>query len=409
MQYQRYLWLVPLLLFGSSAISPAQADNGQLKRGGLSVTAAPGIGALDVDFTITQTSLLSTYTSGPPTPPGSDTTFDGTIDFDTADGTPGEVLGVPLKVVNQQQIQKRGNQFVFAVSQRGVVSHTYPVAGTYTATFENCCQGVFKLTSSKSTLSFYTDDPPDDVIKKTVVVNVGAPGCQEQTLFAQLDCLLDKLNTAVDNAGITKELTLEKLHNQLNFTKGKKDEAEAACGVGDATKATTEMNKASGKMRDFLVFVKNHGQIDDGAEADFIAQGTAIKDIIDGLIAAGVCTGSACLPDPPRRAIQCEVDQLLDAIAAQATDAQIAEKLARKLDRISQILEQLDANCEVDNLKKATGNVKKMRTTVKNIMSQVSKLEKRGKIPASLIAALRAGGDFVTARLDDLSANGVCQ
>jgi hypothetical protein len=42
-------------------------------------------------------------------------------------------------------------------------------------------------------------------------------------------------------------------------------------------------------------------------------------------------------------------------------------------------------------------------------MSQVSKLEKRGKIPASLIAALRAGGDFVTARLDDLSANGVCQ
>lgn len=408
MQYQRYLWLIPLLLLGGGMVSSVQADSGQLKRGGLSVTAAPGIGELDVDFTITQTSLLSTYTSGPPTPPGADTTFDGMVDF--GDGSTGS--GIPLAVVSQQQIQRRGDQYVFAVSQRGVVSHTYPAVGTYTAEFENCCQGVFKLTSSRYSLSFYTDAPPDDVIIKRVTVTVGPPGCEEPTFFKQLDCLLTKLLGDVEGANELKSRAVlrNRLLNGLKRAIEKKAEAENLCGLGNEAAATTAMAVALDSMKTFIDRVSGNEFLDIlGLRSQFLALATPIRDIMQTLADTGVCQGSNCLPDPPQRAIQCEVDQLLDVVAQQATDAKIAEQLANKLDKISQVLEKLTANCDANNLKKATGNVKKMRTTVKNLAGQVTNLERRGKIPASLIAALRNGINRLNTILDNLSTNGVCQ
>jgi hypothetical protein len=242
-------------------------------------------------------------------------------------------------------------------------------------------------------------------------VTVPPDACQENTLFKQLDCLLDELLSDVEGTDLSDRAVLRsRLLNAINTTKEKKAEAEDLCGLGDEAQATTAMTVALESMNTFIARVNESDFLDTiGVKSQFLSKATPIRDIVQSLVDTGVCSGGDCLPDPPRSAIQCEVDQLLEDVAQQATDAQIAEKLAKKLNKISQILENLNANCEVDNLNKATGNVKKIRTAVKNILGQVNKLETRGQIPDSLIADLRNGGARITAILDNLSTNGVCQ
>lgn len=425
MSSTRFLWLVPLALLWGSSVSLVEADSGNIKS--LSVTAAPGPGPLDAIFSINETSLTVTSTA---TPPGADTTFDGTIDF--GDGT-GTATGEPPPpmTVQSQTVEKKftppgsDTQFGFAIVQKGEVSHTYPAPGTYNATFNHCCLSKFKV--AYQSLYVTTDIPPGGTnsdVNVALSVTVGSqcsggtglaqPPCQqcsEETEFKQLGCQIDKLNTAVNDAGITRTGVVNTLKNQLGDTKTKVDETAAKCTAGDDVKATVAMSSGFTKIKAFISTADGNPYIDDGAESNLISQATPIRDSINGLITdpRGLCqAGTECRSDPPFGALHCEVGKLLEDVAADVTDTKLATFFVGKLDSINSARDAVIAACDAGKPKKTVGKLNSMLGALKAIAAKLKVAEKKGTLPADVIATLRQGAGRVQAIVDGLLLNGAC-
>lgn len=409
MSSTRFLWLVPFALLWGSSVSVVEADSGNIKS--LSVTAAPGPGPLDAIFSINETSLTVTSTA---TPPGADTTFDGTVDF--GDGTP-TASGIPLSLVSQEVEKKftppgSDTQFGYAISLHGEVSHTYPAPGTYNATFNHCCLSKFKV--AYQSLYVTTDIPPGGTtsdVNVAVSVTVGGSSCEEETQFKQLGCQIDKLNTAVNDAGITRTGVVNTLKNQLGDTKTKVDETAAKCTAGDDVKATVAMSSGFTKIKAFISTADGNPYIDDGAESNLISQATPIRDSINGLITdpRGLCqAGTECRADPPLGALHCEVGKLLEDVAADVTDTKLATFFVGKLDAINSARDAVIAACDAGKPKKTVGKLNSMLGALKAIAAKLKVAEKKGTLPADVIATLRQGAGRVQAIVDGLLLNGAC-
>jgi hypothetical protein len=411
MSSTRFFWLVPLALLWGSSVSLVEADNGNIKS--LSVTAAPGPGPLDATFSINETSLTVTSTA---TPPGADTTFDGTIDFGDATGTATGEPPPPM-TVQSQTVEKKftppgsDTQFGFAIAQKGEVSHTYPAPGTYNATFNHCCLSKFKV--AYQSLYVTTDIPPggttsDVNVAVSVTVGGSSSSCKEETQFKQLGCQIDKLNTAVDDAGITRTGVVNTLKNQLGDTKTKVDETAAQCTAGDDGNAKKAMSSGFVKIKAFISTVDKNPNIDDGAESTLTSQATPIRDSINDLILNGVCHGNECLPDPPLGALHCEVGRLLDDVAADVTDTKLATFFVGKLDAINGARDAVIAACDAGKPKKTVSKLNSMLGALKAIAAKLKVVEKKGTLPADVIATLRQGAGRVQAIVDGLLLNGAC-
>lgn len=398
MRYTRFLWLAPLALAWSSALAPAQADSGFLKS--LSLSAAKGAGALDIDFTVKELTLTSTTST--PDATNFDFSFSGTLDF--GDGS-APATGFPLTLDKQTKRGGKEGTVVWRDELKGVVSHTYPAEGTYSAKLAHCC-----LADTYVSYGYVSVTSSGEPLESTVNVTITPPAaCEGETLFQQLDCLFDEINAAVDNAGITRPGVLSTLKNQLEIAKGKKEDTIEQCAIGQDLKAKTALTAASVKVQAFVNTVDKNPYVDDGVEAGLIAQGTPIKDIMDGLILNGVCAGNECLADPPLGALHCETQKLADEIGNLSLDEALAIFFSNKLDDLNDRRDDIIAACEAGKAKQAIGKVKAALAVVKSVNAKLNVLEKKGTLPLSIINALREGLGRAKAVLDGLLLNGACQ
>jgi hypothetical protein len=389
------LWIFLFAFLWGSQASPVGADSGYLR--GLSVTAAK-VGPLDVDFTVKSTTLTST------TSPFVTTSFGGTLDF----GDGATTSGFTMDVTASDPKMFQGAVAGFTNNLQGVVSHSYPAPGTYTATVTECCKGKFKTTASSVYVTTVT--PTVTFTDTTTVVLKGDGGggaCTEQTRFAQLNCLLTVLSEDVSGAGLDADTT-SNLLEKLTTAKTKKEEAEVHCQEGDPDKAQTKMSAAKEKIKNFIDTVSDKqkaGKIPQGTADDFTLKAEEIQALIQELLDAGVCAlGSACLPDPPLPALNCELDQLIGEATAAGLDAKLIDKL---IDAKSK-KEEAELACGEGKDDKAGKKLKGAQSKVTSFAKKVRTLAKKGKIPQDVADALATHADAISTRMSEVLQAGVC-
>jgi hypothetical protein len=290
----------------------------------------------------------------------------------------------------------------------GVVSHTYPAPGTYTATVTNCClfeyfYDGYPYTSNSIELndSVTVTVPPEDG---------NGSGCTEPTLFAQIACLLGNLGADTGDAGFDDPLTTD-LVGKLNDAQALRGESETACQEGDAPKAQSKMNSAVSKLNTLigtLTQKRNKGEIDAAIADDLVAQAQAIVDLMEGLVQAGICSGAACLATPALGAINCELQQLINDVTAAALDAKLAEKLLKQLDNAKASKEEAETLCAEDNETKATKKLKATDKKVKAFARLVGKEGSNGNIVPELVTDWSNRADKIQGIAGGLLTTGAC-
>lgn len=399
-RYKYILWLAPLVLLWSGAVSAVRADSGFLKA--LSITAAKGAGPLSVNFTVKELTLTSTTST--PTSANFDFNFGGELDF--GDGVTPPETDFPLALVKQTKKGGKDGTVVWRDELQGVVSHTYPAAGTYTATLSHCC-----LADTYVSYGYVSVTDLGEPLEATVKVTVQeAAGCQEKTIFKQLDCQLNTLLATLDGVGLENRPTYKNtLKNLLNIAKTKRVEAEDKCALNDAARATSAVNTAAVKVHSFAQKVNKSPYIEDSMEAVLISQATPIEDLMNDLINVGVCSGSQCLSDPPLSALQCEIGNLLEEVALFVTDEKLAVFLTKKLDTIDLRRGQIITACENNKPKLTTGKIKSALGALKAIEAKVNWAEKKQMLPTLLITSSRQASSRMKVILEGLLVTGACQ
>lgn len=402
MRSKHVLWLAPLLLWGSS-FSPAWADSGEYKVGGLSLTGANGPGANDYTFTVQATTLTST-TSTPSDASGFDFSFSGELGFgDPADPTPASGFAMELIDQDERKGTPASGTVVWTDTLEGAVTHTYPGPGTYFAQATTCCTAKIEVSAG----SVYVYDIGDDLITDPplqVVISDGGGGdtCQEETLFKKMQCLFGILDVGVDTAVIDRPGVVKTLKNQKGFAKSKEALAEQFCEEGDGDQATAEMTRASVKMKAFINTIDKNPYIDAATEGTLIGQGQPVKDLMDQLITDGVCSGGECLSDPPLGAVHCLAGNLAALVTAQVTDAKLADFLAGKLGDVQGYQEDIVSACTDDNTKRAISKTKAALNALKGFNAKVRIAGRKGTISAALADQLTQAANAISALLTGL-------
>ncbi|MBI3244882.1 MAG: hypothetical protein HYZ50_00065 [Deltaproteobacteria bacterium] len=403
MRYKHVLWLAPLLLWGSS-FSPAWADSGEYKVGGLSLTGANGPGANDYTFTVQATTLTST-TSTPSTTSGFDFSFSGELGFgDPADPTPASGFAMELIDQDERKGTPASGTVVWTDTLEGAVTHTYPGPGTYTANVTTCCTAKIEVSAG----SVYVYDIGDDLTDtlQVNIVDTPPPGqCQEETLFKKMQCLFGILDVGVDSAVISRPGVVKTLKNQKGFAKNKEALAEQLCGEGDDDQATIEMTRASVKMKALINTIDKNPYIDAAIEATLIGQGQPVKDLMDQLVTDGVCTGDQCLMTSPLTAVHCFTEELIAQVTATVSDAALAAFLNGKLGDVNERQAQVIEACDADKTKRAIGKVKSALSALKGFNAKLRIAERKGTIPANVATDLKTAADAISALLTGLLAD----
>ena len=399
------VFLLPFLVCLSTF---ARADSGNLDDLGLEWSKGPG--PFDVIFKLTETTLTSTTIA--PDADDPDFPFDFTFfgELDPGDGSDA-ITDIPMTLVKQKRTGGKGGTVVWTDDLEGMVTHTYPGEGMYPATATHCCGDAY-IYRSYGYVSVATDGIGDDGDGNkiaSVIVKLTIPqACQEGTLFGQIDCLLNLLQTAVADAGIERTGVVNTLNNQIKNTRRKKDDAVEECAEGDTTRATRAMESSLRMIQSFLRTVDRNPHIDDGTESDLLAQATPISDLIAGLITAGVCTGSACLLDPPLDSFGCQVGILRDDIVANIIDPKALNFFTKKLDKIDDQQEAAGVACEDGNSVRAKGKIKGAVGALKAISNKARVEERRGNISEELKTLLQQDVADARATSDLLIQDGVC-
>lgn len=401
MRSQHVLWLAPLLLLGSS-FSPAWGDSGAYKVGGLSLTGAKGPGANDYTFTVQASSMNSSTT-----PPDERTTFDfsfsGELDFGDAT-TPESGFAMTLIDQDENKGSAASGTVVWIDTLEGAVTHTYPGPGSYTATVTTCCTAEIGRSAGSVYVTTLGEDLTDTL--QVTISNTPPPGqCDEPTLFKKMQCLFGILDVGVDTAPITRPGVVKTLKNQKGFAKAKEQLAEQLCAAGDDDQATTEMTRASVKMKAFINTIDKNPYIDEATEGTLIGQGQPVKDLMDQLVADGVCTGDQCLLDNPLTAVQCLTDNLITQVATTVTDANLAAFLTTKLNDVNERRDAIVDACTAGKTKPAISKTKSALNAFKGFLIKVKLAGKKGTIPANVAADLTAAANAIQALLTGLLAD----
>ncbi len=401
MRSKHVLWLAPLLLLGSS-FSPAWGDSGAYKVGGLSLTGAKGPGANDYTFTVQASSMNSSTT-----PPDERTTFDfsfsGELDFGDA-STPESGFAMDLLDQDENKGSTASGTVVWIDTLEGAVTHTYPGPGSYTATVTTCCTAEIGRSAGSVYVTTLGEDLTDTL--QVTITNTPPPGqCDEPTLFKKMQCLFGILDVGVDTAVIDRPGVVKTLKTQKGFAKAKEQLAEQLCAAGDGDQATTEMTRASVKMRAFINTVDNNPYIDEATEGTLIGQGQPVKDLMDQLITDGVCTGGQCLMTNPLTAVECLTDNLIAQVTATVTDADLAAFLNGKLGDVNERQAQTVEACTDGKTKRAIGKVKSALAALKGFNAKLRIAERKGDVPANVATDLRTAASAIQALLTGLLAD----
>lgn len=398
--------MAALALWGGSVLS-VRADSGFLT--GLSVTAAPGPGASEFTFTVGESTLTSTTTT-----PVGPVSFSGALDF--GDGS-SPASAFPLDLIQQKKRGGKGGTVVWTDTLQGAISHTYPATPapmTYTAKVSHCCLADIYVSSG-----YVAVTQIGSTVTDTVQVNIPDPNavtCQEQTAFAQLDCLFSTLTGSVNGAGIDPPLTVglvSKLDNALN----KKKLCEAACVDGNETLAKTRLGSSQSVVESFEASVNaNKGagrRIPDAVGDPFIAQGNGIIGVQQGLLdAASLCAaGTACLPDPPLGAANCELDRLIAAVSAAGLDAKLTASLVKLLTQGQDQKDDAEALCESSKKNKEKQAANKLKAALSKMTAFATKVSqgvKKGTITQAVADGFLARVTAVSGFINTALQNGAC-
>ncbi len=383
------LWIGTVLLWGS-LLPPAGADSGFLT--GLSLTAVP-LGGLEAKFTIQETTLSSTTYNLV----SSTTSFGGVLDF-------GDGSAATTAVLHIDQSKKKGKGREHTLT--AMVNHTYPAPGKYTATLTHCCLAELYE-------GYPTTVPASIALTDTAMVTVGEEDgeCREQTLFDQINCLIDALDANVEAAGLEPDLT-ENLRGKLALAKEKKEEAEGLCLEGKGDKARDKLAAAKKKIKNFLNVVKDQKgtKIPEATADDFTAKGGEIRDLIQELLDDDVpcALGAACLPDPPVAALRCELGKLMEEVLGAALDPKLTEKLLGKLSGAEDKLGEMEVACGEGNGKKALKKLKAAQKKVKAFAKQVKNKAKKGQIPQDVADVLLQHAQVIQDLMEQMKEDGAC-